>query len=138
MVDGPLCLVFHDSHQDLKDLTSTSIQAKLDDIAPIHPDKMANDSASIFVFDTTNLFGALEGNGNNNTSLAQVCAQLQIPIGPPFHNAGNDATAGTYTLLAFKSMASGAPAQIQKATRWPSGTLPVISDDGNLSDSDYD
>ncbi|KAJ7590945.1 hypothetical protein C8J56DRAFT_934289 [Mycena floridula] len=132
--NGPLFLVFHDYSQDLKYLKAKPIEAKLDDLVAMHPDQFPTEN-KIYIFDTNNLFGALEENGTSNRKLEQVCAQLQIPIGAPFHNAGNDAK---YTLLAFEAMASSEPAVQQRTSRWPSGNMPVFRHETQESDSDDD
>jgi hypothetical protein len=91
----------------------------------------------IFVVDTSDLFAALEGDGETNRrSLDRVCKHLQIYT-EYLHNAGNDAYVRVcccqafcpshshylqYTLLAMKSMASGDPVDIQREKRWPKRT----------------
>ena len=90
----------------------------------------------MFVIDTSDLFAALEGDGDTNRrSLDQACKHLQIPT-EYLHNAGNDAhvcpyrllscnlthSFPQYTLLAMKSMASGDPLDIQREARWPNRT----------------
>lgn len=50
----------------------------------------ATPDEGIFVVDTSDLFGALEGEANNRRSLDRVCRHLQIPT-TDLHNAGNDA-----------------------------------------------
>jgi hypothetical protein len=94
----------------------------------------ATPSEGIFIVDTSILFGALEGEGNNTRSLQQVCNHLQIST-DYMHNAGNDAHVSwriyvpcalldglQYTLLALREMASGEPVDSQRERRWPNRT----------------
>jgi len=110
---GPVYLVFHDCGQDIKTLKSKAIDAPLENLSYILPD--ATPDEGFFVVDTSDLFGALEGEANNRRSLDRVCKHLQIPT-TYLHNAGNDAE---YTLLCLKSMASGDPVDTQRDKRWP-------------------
>jgi DNA polymerase III epsilon subunit-like protein len=91
----------------------------------------------MFIVDTSDLFAALEGDGERNRrSLDRICKHLQIPT-RYLHNAGNDAHVGPYvrsciskcglipvqyTFLAMRSMASGEPVDLQRETRWPNRT----------------
>ncbi|KAI0921070.1 hypothetical protein AcW2_006160 [Taiwanofungus camphoratus] len=113
---GPLFLVFHDNHQDIKYLRSDALQA-LSDFDYILPD--STPSTGVYIVDTAGMFAALEGeSGGNQRGLQQVCRHLQVPT-EYLHNAGNDAH---YTLLAMKSMASGDPVDAQREKRWPNRT----------------
>jgi hypothetical protein len=114
---GPIYLVFHDNSQDIKYLKSKAVGAPLAGLSYILPDAVPEEG--LFVVDTSDLFGALEGEGSaTRRSLDRVCKHLQVPT-EYLHNAGNDAH---YTLLAMKSMASGDPLDIQREKRWPNRT----------------
>ncbi|KAJ7498820.1 hypothetical protein FB451DRAFT_1203120 [Mycena latifolia] len=112
--NGPVFLVFHDYHQDIK--TLGTLGAPLDGAVIELPE--ATPSEGIFIVDTTTLFGALEGEGNNKRSLERVCNHLGIST-DFLHNAGNDAY---YTLMALREMASGEPVDTQREKRWPNRT----------------
>jgi hypothetical protein len=95
---GPLFLVFHDNHQDLKYLRSPKIEAPLEGLSFFLPESCAEaestDTLKIFVIDTAELFAALEGDsGGQKRSLERVCRLLQIKatVTQHLHNAGNDA-----------------------------------------------
>jgi hypothetical protein len=95
---GPLFLVFHDNHQDLKYLRSPEIDAPLDGLSFFLPESCAeaesSDTPKIYVIDTAELFAALEGDsGGQKRSLERVCRLLQIKstFTEHLHNAGNDA-----------------------------------------------
>ncbi|KAJ6628714.1 hypothetical protein B0H10DRAFT_1777313 [Mycena sp. CBHHK59/15] len=111
---GPVYLVFHDYTQDMK--TLTMLGAPVENAAYAIPDTTPKEG--IFIVDTTALFGALEGEGNNKRGLQQVCNHLRIET-EYLHNAGNDAH---YTLLALREMASGEPLDTQREARWPNRT----------------
>ena len=103
---GPLFLVFHDNHEDLKYLRSPEIEAPLEDLSFILPESCAEAEASdtnkIYVVDTSELFAALEGDsGGQKRSLERVCRLLQIKseFTQHLHNAGNDARVGTGSLF---------------------------------------
>ncbi|KAL0949460.1 hypothetical protein HGRIS_009514 [Hohenbuehelia grisea] len=117
---GPVYLVFHDHSQDLKALVDPNmkpnIEAPLKDMTHVLPD--APPESGLFIVDSSDLFGALEGEGNQRKSLERVCRVLQIQA-EYLHNAGNDAH---YTLLATKSMASGEHIDTQRERRWPNRT----------------
>ncbi|KAN0097512.1 hypothetical protein V8E55_001958 [Tylopilus felleus] len=114
---GPLFLIFHDNHQDIKYLKSKNVDVVLSDMAFMLPD--APPQHGIFIVDTSDLFAALEGEaGGNRRSLERVCRHLQIGT-TYLHNAGNDAH---YTMLALQSMASGDPIDMQREKRWPNWT----------------
>ncbi|KAF9495400.1 hypothetical protein BDN71DRAFT_1447561 [Pleurotus eryngii] len=110
---GPIFLVFHDHGQDVKYLESRDIEAPVRLGTHILPDNLPEDG--IFYVDTSDLFGALVNNGEQKKSLSECCRLLGIPT-QFLHNAGNDAY---YTMLAFKSMASGAELEAQREQRWP-------------------
>jgi hypothetical protein len=95
---GPLFLVFHDNHQDLKYLRSPEIEAPLDGLSFFLPESCTeaekSDTPKIYVVDTSELFAALEGDsGGQKRSLGRVCRLLQIKseFTQHLHNAGNDA-----------------------------------------------
>ncbi len=95
---GPLFLVFHDNHQDLKYLRSPKIEAPLEGLSFFLPESCAEaestDTLKIFVIDTAELFAALEGDsGGQKRSLERVCRLVQIKstVTEHLHNAGNDA-----------------------------------------------
>jgi hypothetical protein len=95
---GPLFLVFHDNHQDVKYLRSPEIAAPLDGLSYFLPESCAeaesSDTPKIYVVDTAELFAALEGDsGGQKRSLERVCRLLQIKstLTEHLHNAGNDA-----------------------------------------------
>ncbi len=95
---GPLFLVFHDNHQDLKYLRSPEIDAPLDGLSFFLPESCteaeSSDTPKIYVIDTAELFAALEGDsGGQKRSLERVCRLLQIKstLTEHLHNAGNDA-----------------------------------------------
>src|SRR6266571_5171642 len=95
---GPLFLVFHDNHEDLKYLRSPEIEAPLEELSFFLPESCAEAEASdtnkIYVVDTSELFAALEGDsGGQKRSLERVCRLLQIKseFTQHLHNAGNDA-----------------------------------------------
>ncbi|KAI0092013.1 hypothetical protein BDY19DRAFT_990761 [Irpex rosettiformis] len=112
---GPVFLVFHDSSQDIKDLTREDVAGHITGLSYRLPDQAP--STGTFVVDTVDLFAALEGNtGANKWSLEQTCRQLQVLPLENLHNAGNDAH---YTMLALKSMAEGGPLDSQRQQRWP-------------------
>ncbi|KAL5508312.1 hypothetical protein ACEPAH_5931 [Sanghuangporus vaninii] len=113
---GPLFLIFHDSSQDVSYLRGPYFDAPLDGLAFVLPDKLPEKGT--FAVDTTELFGALEGDAGEKRSLASICRLLKIEA-EHFHNAGNDAH---YTLLALKSMASGNQIDVQREERWPGQT----------------
>ncbi|TFK43450.1 hypothetical protein BDQ12DRAFT_675007 [Crucibulum laeve] len=136
---GPVFLVFHDNSQDIKYLKSAAIEAPLDGLSHILPDMMPNEG--IFVVDTSDLFGALLGEGSGERrSLEKTCRLLQINT-EYLHNAGNDAH---YTLLAMKEMAEGDPLDIQREQRWPNRTgtggvqvqLKAWEEDSDYSDEE--
>jgi hypothetical protein len=95
---GPLFLVFHDNHQDLKYLRSSEIEAPLEGLSFFLPESCTeaetSDTPKIYVIDTSELFSALEGDsGGQKRSLERVCRLLQIKseFTQHLHNAGNDA-----------------------------------------------
>ena len=103
---GPLFLVFHDNHEDLKYLRSPDIEAPLDELSFFLPESCAEAAASdtnkIYVIDTSELFAALEGDsGGQKRSLERVCRLLQIKseFTQHLHNAGNDARVCIRSLL---------------------------------------
>ena len=119
---GPLFLVFHDNHEDLKYLRSPEIEAPLEDLSFILPESCkeaeASDTNKIYVVDTSELFAALEGDsGGQKRSLERVCRLLQVKseFTQHLHNAGNDARC---TYLALKEMAGGDPLDMQRMARW--------------------
>jgi hypothetical protein len=97
---GPLFLIFHDNHQDIKYLSSPEIEAPLDGLSFLLPESCAeaeaatSDTPKKYVIDTSELFAALEGDsGGQKRSLERVCRLLQIKssLTQHLHNAGNDA-----------------------------------------------
>ncbi|KAI0702905.1 hypothetical protein BC835DRAFT_1320229 [Cytidiella melzeri] len=112
---GPLFLVFHDCSQDIPILVSEQVAGPLNGLSYILPEETP--STGIYVVDTTDLFGALEGSSKGNKrSLQQTCRQLQVSPIENLHNAGNDAH---YTMLALRAMAEGGPLDAQRQKRWP-------------------
>ncbi|KDR83650.1 hypothetical protein GALMADRAFT_86044 [Galerina marginata CBS 339.88] len=112
---GPIFLVFHDNSQDIKDLNKLGVD--LTGLSYILPDNIPD--TGIFVIDTSDLIGALLGEGaGDKRSLDKTCSLLQIRT-EYLHNAGNDAH---YTLLSMKNMADGDPVDIQREKRWPNQT----------------
>jgi hypothetical protein len=104
---GPVFLVFHDAHEDIKsapplctyspqlrihiDRTLNRLGAPIDgavDVGQLPPDTIP--TQGIYIVDTTIVFGALIGDCKNKKGLRDVCAFLQIPT-RYLHNAGNDA-----------------------------------------------
>jgi DNA polymerase III epsilon subunit-like protein len=158
---GPLFLVFHDNHEDLKYLRSPEIEAPLEELSFFLPESCAEAEASdtnkIYVVDTSELFAALEGDsGGQKRSLERVCRLLQVKseFTQHLHNAGNDARC---THLALKEMAGGDPLDMQRTARWPQHTstnsglrvkfskededsdaLPSDDDDDELTAGPYD
>jgi hypothetical protein len=158
---GPLFLVFHDNHEDLKYLRSSEIEAPLEDLSFFLPESCAEAEASdtnkVYVIDTSELFAALEGDsGGQKRSLERVCRLLQIKseFTQHLHNAGNDARC---THLALKEMAGGDPLDMQRTARWPQHTsansglrvrfskededsdaLPSDDDDDDITAGPYD
>ncbi|KAF9821138.1 hypothetical protein IEO21_00746 [Rhodonia placenta] len=132
---GPLFLVFHDSHQDIKYLRSEAVQA-LPNFDYLLPDQVPD--SGIYVVDTADLFAALEGDASGNRrALERVCRHLQIDT-KFLHNAGNDAH---YTMAAMRSMASGDPVDEQREKRWPNRTTstnPKVEFKAWEEDSDFD
>ncbi|KAF9446955.1 hypothetical protein P691DRAFT_803252 [Macrolepiota fuliginosa MF-IS2] len=115
--EGPLYLVFHDNSQDIKYMTSSTIDAPLDDLSYLLPDNAP--TTGLFVVDTSDLFGALIGlSTGQRRSLEKTCRMLQIDTSF-LHNAGNDAY---YTLEAMIQMAQGEAVDEQREKRWPNHT----------------
>jgi hypothetical protein len=110
---GPLFLVFHDNHQDLKYLRSPKIEAPLEGLSFFLPESCAEAESTdgtlkIFVIDTAELFAALEGDsGGQKRSLERVCRLLQIKstLAQHLHNAGNDARVIIFYLPSPPSLA---------------------------------
>lgn len=128
---GPLFLIFHDNHQDLKYLRSPKIEAPLEGLSFFLPESCAEaestDTLKIFVIDTAELFAALEGDsGGQKRSLERVCRLLQIKstLAQHLHNAGNDARVIIFTFpLPRAWRAKGRDsARIWLSRRWPAGT----------------
>ncbi|KAG6821622.1 hypothetical protein H0H93_000131 [Arthromyces matolae] len=115
---GPVFLVFHDNHQDIKYLKSLNVS--LEGLKYIdHVEKFPD--GGLFVVDTSDLFAALEG-VTDRRGLGRMCHLIQIPT-RNLHNAGNDAY---YTLEAMISMAAGDPVDIQREKRWPNRTTQGV------------
>ncbi|KAJ3710451.1 hypothetical protein FB446DRAFT_477002 [Lentinula raphanica] len=112
-------LVFHDAKEDIDYMESAMIEADLSGLSYTLPNE-PSPAHGVFVVDTVDLFGGLQGEGTRNRGLEQVCNQLQIKT-KFLHNAGNDAH---YTLEACKEMASGDSVDMQREKRWPSKTTP--------------
>ncbi|KAL0949458.1 hypothetical protein HGRIS_009512 [Hohenbuehelia grisea] len=121
---GPVYLVLHDHSQDIKTLldakTKPKIEAPLNGMTHILP--KSPPASGLFLVDSSDIFGALEGEGTHRKSLERICRSLQIPT-EYLHNAGNDAH---YTLLALQSMATGEQVDMQRERRWPNRTGPTI------------
>ncbi|KAG6866438.1 hypothetical protein C0991_003956 [Blastosporella zonata] len=145
---GPVFLVFHDNSQDVKYLNS--LKAPLEGLSYVLPDVMPN--AGLFVVDTSDLFGALEGVGNaDRRALGRMCNLMQVST-TNLHNAGNDAYVrlfilisssltdewGQYTLEAMILMADGDPVDIQREKRWPNRTGQGIKVDFKPEEQDSD
>ncbi|KAF5390616.1 hypothetical protein D9757_002705 [Collybiopsis confluens] len=112
-------LVFHDANEDIKYLRSSMVEVDLTGLSYTLPSGSSPQN-DIFVVDTVDLFGGLQGEGNSSRGLEQVCNQLGL--NPEFmHNAGNDAH---YTLAACKEMANGDAVDLQRDKRWPGQTVP--------------
>lgn len=114
--DEPLFLVFHDHSQDLKYLVEPKYRLEILDKAPtlVLPD--APPTNGTYVIDTAQLFGALEGDGDERRSLENVYRKLTHRNRFDYHNAGNDAR---YTLEVLQEMATGGPLDAQRERRWP-------------------
>ncbi|KLO10176.1 hypothetical protein SCHPADRAFT_795168, partial [Schizopora paradoxa] len=110
---GPLFLVFHDYHGDIKTLQSKDVDAQIEPYSFLLPD--AFPQKGVFIIDTRDLFAALEGESMDRRSLERMALFLGISV-KFLHNAGNDAY---YTLAALKSMASGNQLDSQRKERWP-------------------
>jgi hypothetical protein len=120
---GPLFLVFHDNHQDIKYLRSPEIQAPLDCLSFFLPESCTeaetSDSPKIYVIDTAELFAALEGDsGGQKRSLERVCRLLQIKseFTQHLHNAGNDARVNLLSMCPLPSVLKNH----DSAHTWPS------------------
>ncbi|EJD01095.1 uncharacterized protein FOMMEDRAFT_141811 [Fomitiporia mediterranea MF3/22] len=113
---GPLFLVFHDGSQDVKYLKGTYFDLPPGDLVFFLPSDTPKKGT--FVVDTTELFGALEGEVGEKRSLEMMLRLLKIDA-EHLHNAGNDAH---YTLLALRSMAIGNQIDVQREDRWPNQT----------------
>lgn len=70
-------------------MKSAMIEADLTGLSYTLPDGPSPKSG-VFLVDTADLFGGLQGEGTRNRGLEQVCNQLQIKT-EFLHNAGNDA-----------------------------------------------
>lgn len=133
---GPVFLVFHDNNQDIKDLNKLGVD--LTGLSYVLPDTISD--VRISVIDTSDLIGALLGEGaGDKRSLEKTCSLLQIQT-EYLHNAGNDAH---YTLLSMKNMADGDPVDIQREKRWPNQTpagvkveLQPWQEDSDYSDTE--
>ena len=140
---GPLFLVFHDNHEDLKYLRSPEIEAPLKELSFFLPkscaEAEASDTNEIYVVDTSDLFAALEGGDSRGQkrSLERVCRLLQVKseFTQRLHNAGNDARC---TYLALKEMADGDPLDMQRMARWPQHTSTNSSLRAKFSKADED
>jgi Ser/Thr protein kinase RdoA (MazF antagonist) len=99
-------------------LKSRNIEAPLPNLTYILPE---NSRDGLFVVDTGDVYGALEGTSNDRRRLEQVCNQLGIKTGH-MHNAGNDAH---FTLVALRDMAEGGPLDMQRDRRWPNQTAGI-------------
>ncbi|EJD01094.1 uncharacterized protein FOMMEDRAFT_158230 [Fomitiporia mediterranea MF3/22] len=138
---GPLFLVFHDAHGDIRFLNNSEYfpEGLIDNFMFSLPSGIPDEGT--FVIDTTELFSALEGDARMKRSLGDMCRLLNIET-LHLHNAGNDAH---YTLLALKTMASGNQVDAQREERWPSRTLTSTVEGSSLKvvyapedeDSDY-
>ncbi|KAG6911186.1 hypothetical protein DXG01_003053 [Tephrocybe rancida] len=129
---GPVFLVFHDNSQDIKYLKS--LGAPLEGLDYNLPDVLPD--TGLFVVDTSDLFGALEGTtAADRRALGRMCTLMQLPTAN-LHNAGNDAY---YTLEAMITMADGDPVDIQREKRWPNRTSQgvQVAFKPHEEDSDY-
>lgn len=70
-------------------MNSPAIEAPIADLTPILPETTPD--SGMYIIDTSDLFGALVGEGGNHrSSLKTVCKRLEIPT-KFLHNGGNDA-----------------------------------------------
>jgi len=116
---GPIFLTFHDNNQDIKDLKNLGVE--LAGLSHVLPNAMPDNQT--FVIDTSDLIGALLGEGSGTRrGLQKTCNLLRIQTNF-LHNAGNDAH---YTLVALRNMAEGDPIDIQREKRWPSQTAATM------------
>ena len=88
------------------------INAKLPNLTFILPDKHTD---GLYCVDTCDLWGALEGIPQDKRKLERVCQELGLKP-KNMHNAGNDAY---FTLAAVRTMAEGAPLDLQRQARFP-------------------
>jgi len=138
---GPLFLVFHDYHGDMKVLQSKDVDAQIEPYHFLLPDAFPR--TGVFIVDTRDLFAALEGDATERRGLERMALLLRLPT-KHLHNAGNDAH---YTLAAMKTMASGNQLDSQRKERWPHHDKTVmpgepapglkVSFDPFEEDSDY-
>ncbi|KAF9513247.1 hypothetical protein BS47DRAFT_1376767 [Hydnum rufescens UP504] len=137
---GPLFLVFHDAHGDIKYLKQLKVP-EADVATRLLPDVPPTEG--IFVIDTADLFSGLEGHSGTRRGLDRMCRLLKMQNLEHMHNGGNDAH---WTLAAMRSMASGPPLDLQREERWPSQTEPNLLGGTSVKvkrqayelDSDYD
>jgi DNA polymerase III epsilon subunit-like protein len=113
-------------------LKSKYVEAPIEGLTRILPDAPPDDG--MFVVDTSELFAAIEGEGNREKkSLERICRLLDVHT-VYLHNAGNDAEVGAkqsnfltvtadhhglqYTMRALAAMAGGEPLDMQRERRW--------------------
>jgi hypothetical protein len=114
--NGPLFLVCHDAHADLKYVSSYLLDSSplpsayryfsqleiSPDISavPRHLPELVG-TEGIYMIDTADLFAALQGDAGNKRALERVAKMLGIKNVERMHNAGNDAHV---SLLGFSSI----------------------------------
>jgi len=69
-----------------------------------------------YVIDTSDLFGALEGDASQRRSLEDTYRRLKHSTNYNYHNAGNDSK---YVMEVLQDIAGSAPLDIQRNQRWP-------------------
>lgn len=119
-------------------LKGSYFDVSLDSLTFILPSDIPE--SGMFSIDTTELFGALEGDVGEKRKLEMMLKLLKIDA-EHLHNAGNDAHVSyflfesklfesktlitlpsQYTLLALQSMATGNQIDAQREERWPNQT----------------
>jgi len=113
---GPVYWVFHDCNQDLKYLADPKYKMNIIGEIPtlVVPDIPS--TKGTYIIDTSDLFGALEGNASQRRSLEDAYRRLNHRTNYNYHNAGNDAK---YVMEILQDMAGSSPLDIQRNQRWP-------------------
>ncbi|KAK7048085.1 putative nucleolar protein C2C4.08 [Favolaschia claudopus] len=107
---GPLFLVFHNPHEDIKILEQ--LRVPMGDATHTLPTEVLNEG--VFIVDTATLFASLVREEKKSHGLKEVCERLGISTSY-LHNAGNDAH---YTLAALRAIAMADPSGMQGDPRW--------------------